>query len=597
MPKIPRGTLLTAIVYLVLSSAFCWPLFAQSLANAHGDWDQHIFYYASVLKNAAFGDLPFWNPWYCGGNVLWANPQVSLVSPVYLLALVMPLTLAMKLNVLLHCLAGCLGMHLVIQRVIGVKSLPVTVFLTSLFVCSGAMALHVMAGHTVYLPALLLPLVVYGFWQAAAGDTRGFLLGSGVIGFSILNGGMHVVPFFVVLLGALGVGALAFGRRVKPLVLAVAMFAFGCGFAAPRVVPALAFLRSEAFHDVRPVKSPDYMSVEMLRTAFFDAGQDTRVKVSPGVQLYGWHEYGNYLGWFGGILALASAIWIFAFRRRREYWRETSAAHALVVVVLLTAGEFAAYAPASLLRDMPLISAFRIPSRYTMLVPLAGALCAAFAARVFEDLRVPSRWRLVVEVLCVVGVVQIVLVNRTHLRDVFILSAESQSRLFERVTPTVAEREVLTPGGPRVHRTYMLDSMMAGVSPLNCYEPLRARIVANPGPVAISGEGDVAVSESTFSPNRVTATVTVGREPARVVLNQNFVEGWSTNLGTAERDPTSLRPSVVLPPGYGGPISFTFYPPGLWVGLTIFVIAIGLSIALATRARGRIMAGLPGVFL
>ena len=221
-----------------------------------------------------------------------------------------------------------------------------------------------------------------------------------------------------------------------------------------------------------------------------------------------------------------------------------------------------------------------------MLVPLAGALCAAFAVRAFEDRRGASTWRRGVEVLCSVAVVQIVLVNRTHLRDVFILSADTQSRLFERITPTVAEREVLTPGGPRVHRTYMLDSMLAGVSPLNCYEPLRARIVAYPGPVAISGQGDVAVSDATFSPNRVTATVTVGRDPARVVLNQNFAEGWSTNVGPAERDPKSRLPSVAVPAGYSGPISFTFVPPGLWAGLAIWVIAIGLSVVV-WRSRGQ----------
>lgn len=595
MPRIDRQTSLTFSLYVVLSAVFCWPLFAQPLANAHGDWDQHIFYYASVLKNAAFGDLPFWNPWYCGGNVLWANPQVSLVSPVYLLALVMPLTLAMQLNVLAHYVAGCIGLHLLIQRFVGVRSLAVTAFLVSLFVFCGAIAMHVMSGHSVYLPALLLPFVVYGFWQAAGGNTRGVLLGSAVIAFSILNGGMHVVPFFAVLLGALGVGALVFGRRLKPLALAAAMVGLGCALAAPRIVPAMAFIRSEAFHDVRPVKSPDFMSVEMLRTAFFDASQDTRVKLSSGVQLYGWHEYGNYLGWFGGITMAGSAIWIVAFRRRRDWWHELSVALALVVAVLLTAGEFAPYAPASLLRDMPLISSFRIPSRYTMLVPLAGALCAAFAFRAFEARPGPTIWRRAVEVLCIVGVVQLVLVNRAHLRDVFILPAETQSRLFERITPTVAEREVLTPGGPRVHRTYMLDSMLAGVSPLNCYEPLRARIVANPGPVAISGQGDVAVSEPSFSPNRVAANVAVGGGPARVVLNQNFAEGWSTNVGRVERDPKTLLPSVVLPAGYRGPVSFRFAPPGLWVGLAIFVIAAGGSIAVATRASGRIMARPPGV--
>ena len=42
-----------------LSTWFCWPLFADPLAAAPGDWDQHILCYAAVLRNAAYGDLPF----------------------------------------------------------------------------------------------------------------------------------------------------------------------------------------------------------------------------------------------------------------------------------------------------------------------------------------------------------------------------------------------------------------------------------------------------------------------------------------------------------------------------------------------------------
>jgi hypothetical protein len=411
------------------------------------------------------------------------------------------------------------------------------------------------------------------------------LLGGAVIAVSILNGGMHVVPFVVVLLGVLGAGALVFARRGTPLILAVAMFALGGAYAAPRIVPALAYIRGGDLQDVRPVKEPDYMSLEMLGIAFWDGSQDHRVKVSPGVQLYGWHEYGNYMGWFGATVALASAVWILAFRRWREHWREGSAALALIVFVLLTAGEFAAYAPASLLRDAPLLSSFRIPSRYTMLVPLAGALCAAFAARGVEERRLAPRWRRVIEMACIAGVIQLVLVNRAHFRDVFVLPADTQWRLFEPVTPTVAEREVLTPGGPRVHRTYMLDSMLAGVSPLNCYEPLQVRKVAFPGPVGIRGEGDVSFAAQTFSPNRVAATAMVGSGPVRVVLNQNYADGWSANVGNVEPDPSSRQPSVMLPAGYVGPVVFGFRPPGLLPGLAIGIIAVALSVVPALRGR------------
>jgi hypothetical protein len=577
-----RSTLTYLGVYVALSTAFCWPLFAQPYATGTGDWDQHLFYYASVLRNSAYGDLPFWNPWYCGGNVLWQNPQVSLVSPVYLLTLVMPLALAMKLNVLGHYVVGCLGMHLLVRRIVGVRSPVVVVYLVSLFVFSGAIALHLGAGHSDFLSMFWLPTVVYCFFRATEGRTRSLLLGGAILGFSILNGGPHVVPLAAVLLGGFGLGAMVFGRTLKPMVLAVVISVLGCVYAAPKLVPAWSFVTSADFQDRRPVKHPDFMSLDMIRHALWDQSQGTPTRLSPGVQLYGWQEYGNYMGWFGAGLALASAGWILVFRRRREHWREASAALGLVAVLLLAAGEFAAFAPANLMRSLPFFSSFRIPSRHILLVPLVGAICMAVVARVLEGVHVRgfSAWRRLIEILCVVAVCQLVLVNREQLREVFILPPDgAASRLFERPTPTNAERDVPRTGGPdRVLSTNMLGSMLAGVSPLNCWEPLQLKKAAALGPAVISGAGAISVSDSTFSPNRVAATVAVGQAPVRVVLNQNFADGWSSSIGPVERDPASGRPSVLLPAGYSGTVAFTFVPPGLWIGMTVWMLAVALSI-------------------
>ena len=564
-------------VYFGLCGLFCWPIFVQPLAQGAGDWDQHTLYYAAVMRDAAFGDLPFWNPWYCGGNVLWANPQTSLVSPVYLLALAVPITLAMKINVLAHYVAGCIGMHLVVRRLVGLESLAVVVYVVSLFVFSGAIALHLAAGHTIYLPVLLLPFLVYCFWRAADGRPRSALLGAVVFGFSILNGGSHVVPLAAVLLGGMGVAALVAGRTPRPLIVAAVILILGCAYAAPRIVPVMAFIRSPYFQDTRPVKEPDFMSLDMLRVSFWNPEQHAiKAKVTPGVQLYGWQEYGNYMG-AGATLALVSAAWILVFRWR-AHWREVSTALLLVVALLLTAGEFAPYAPARWLRTLPLISNFRIPSRYTLLVSLTGALCVAFAARAWENLQPASRWRWLVALACVAGIGEIVLVNRRAFDNVFVLAADTQSRLFERTAPTVSEHQFGTPGGPRVHRSYMLDSMLAGVSPLDCYEPLKVKSVAQPGPMAITGEGDVTMTDQTFSPNRVTARAVVGTEPARVLLNENFTAGWTSNAGRVRAALPTRQPSVELPAGYSAIVSFSYVPPGLWMGLGILAVAVSLSV-------------------
>ena len=573
-------------VYVALCAAFCWPLFADPAAAGSGDWDQHLFYYASVLRNAAFGQWPLWNPWYCGGNVLWANPQVSLVSPVYLLALVMPLALAMKLNIVGHYVLGCVGMHLVLRRIVGVRSPFVLVYLVCLFVFSGAMAMHLAAGHSDFLSVFWLPLLVYCFWRAIDGHVRSVLFGGAVLGFTILNGGPHAVPLAAVLLGALGCGAIATRRSVKPLLLAMAIVALGCVYAAPKLVPGALLLRSTDFHDTRPVKHPDAMSVPMLAHALFDASQGTATRLNRDVQLYGWQEYGNYLGWFGAGLILITGAWILVFRWRPEYWIELSVAVASVLILLLTAGEFASWSPASVMNHLPFFSSFRIPSRHIILLPLVGSICVAFAVRVLESGSRFKTWRLAVDVICLVGVCQLALVNRAHFRDAFVLPPiDAESRLFERGDLVVAAQELPGPGPAGVLRTNMVGSMLAGVSPLNCWEPLQMKKVAQPGPATIvlagvsAGVANAAtLTDAAFSPNRISATATVGPQPARVVLNQNFAEGWTSNLGAVDRDPDSGRPSVVLPAGYTGTVAFSYTTPGLWLGLIIFAVAVAVSI-------------------
>ena len=163
--------------YLVVSVAFCSPLFAQPLALGVNDWDQHLFYYGSVLKNVVeYGQMPFWNPWYCAGNVMWQNPQIAILSPVYPLAMVMPLQLAMKLNIVLHYWIGFVGAHLLMTQATGLMLQPLVVLLATIVTAAGATAIHLTAGHSVFLPGLYLPLLLYFLLRAIDGGQRGNVL-------------------------------------------------------------------------------------------------------------------------------------------------------------------------------------------------------------------------------------------------------------------------------------------------------------------------------------------------------------------------------------------------------------------------------------
>src|SRR3954467_10630111 len=122
----------------------CAPLFVQPNGVGHYDWDQHLFYYASVLKSVIeYGQFPFWNPWYCGGNVLWQNPQVPLLSPVFPLAMIVSLPLAMKINIVLHSWIGLVGMHLLLTTALGLTFAPAVWYLAIVATLAGGPAMHI----------------------------------------------------------------------------------------------------------------------------------------------------------------------------------------------------------------------------------------------------------------------------------------------------------------------------------------------------------------------------------------------------------------------------------------------------------------------
>ena len=43
--------------------------------------------HAAVLSVKRFGQLPLWNPWYCGGLSAMGEPQARFASPTFLLSL------------------------------------------------------------------------------------------------------------------------------------------------------------------------------------------------------------------------------------------------------------------------------------------------------------------------------------------------------------------------------------------------------------------------------------------------------------------------------------------------------------------------------
>ena len=561
-------------LYGVLSTIFCWPLFEFPNGLGISDWDQHFFYYGSVLKNAVeYAQLPFWNPWYCGGNVLWQNPQIAVLSPVYPLTSVMSLALAMKINIVLHYWVGFIGMHLLLTRILQLSYLPLVVYLASIFTLGGGIVLHLNAGHSVFLPAFYLPLLLFLFLRCLRTERpRDALPAAAVLALTIYNGGLHIVPIVVVAIGGIGLTAAVVRRRWRPLLLGVLVGIAGVGYTAPKLLPITLFVGSDQFSDERTgLEVLDRMNVRMMLRSYLDPYQNRSLRVGD-FQRHGWFEYGDYIGGLAAILTAASIVWILMHWKHADNWLGLSFAVTTVLLLLFSAGEFSRFAPASLTAHVPLFSSFRVPSRYTIAVPLLAALTIGWAARSMAmETALAGGARLFVGLVCAMAALQLLAENRVHFNGVFPIAPLDHG--FRLLTgPNTFEIDQTT--SPYGSSSPMLRALVNGQSFYHCYESLQLRHTADADHAIVFGDDNSRISDTTFSPNRIEFSVVNGRQPSRITLNQNYARGWKSSAGPMTPDPRDGKPSVVLAPGQAGKYAFVFVPPGLWLGLGVFASAM-----------------------
>jgi hypothetical protein len=579
------------IGYLALTAYFLWPLLKSWTQLGLYDWDVVLLYYAAVFKSVyEFGSLPFWNPWYCGGHVLWQNPQVALLSPMYPLLLIAPLPVAMKLNVLLHYLVGFAGMHLLLTRQLGVTYPPTILVLASLFTLAGGPALHLAVGHATFLPYFYLPWLLLLFLSALeTGRIRYATMAAGVVALMLFNGGLHIAFMSGVAFATFALAASVLRRDWRPLALIVIVGIGACLFYSPQLLPISAFLGNPGFVDGRSLnRAGDRMTMAMLEHSLVDPYQYLRLRLEEGS--HGWHEYGNYIGSFGALILAASFVWLLLNRPGRERWLAASLAAAAAAALALAMGEFSAYAPFALISQLPVVSSLRVPSRFSLMFVFFGTATAGAVARHLEGewlagdgrgLRGLGRF---VTVLALLGIGFLASVNREHLGYSFPLAdLRSSFHLLQRPPAPLRDATTQGFGGD----SPMTRAIMQNRDVLACYEPLsQSGQIRSDKPVVFADEGRGAgagnVSDISFSPRRVEFTV-MSNAPTRLFLNQRYVPGWRSDLGPIAVDPDSTLGFVTLPAATNGRFAMWFTPPRLAEGLALF--GLGVLLALVTWNR------------
>ncbi|MEM1416267.1 MAG: hypothetical protein AAGH15_15270 [Myxococcota bacterium] len=551
-----RRRILGGASALLVAAAFWAPALWRWRRTGYGDWQQFLHQW-EVVRVAALrhGELALWNPWHCGGTLIFEDPQAQGYGPLFwLLALPFGSNAGSKVFLLLHCALGFASMFVACRRLLGTTQAAAAVG-ALLFAGSGFFAWHGSGGHSAFLPFYFAPLLLLA-WREAAQRLDAALLVALIMAWTLWEGGVYPFPFFCLLLALDGIGQLATPREgatraglVKAGALVIALMAFlGAWRLLPIVDTMTRYPRPTSGNDV--VSLAELADMLLAREHAYRFGHE-----------YVWAEYGAFvgvvafsLGLLGLVVAARRAPWVFA---------------GALLYGAMCLGEASPFHPWPLLHRLPFFDSLRVPSRFAVFLTLFLGFAAAMGFEVLLRRVRPAKLRTALGVLVPLAI------------SVELLTAHGPVVDRWRGAPLaeLGEEEPyrLTPGNE--YGGYA-SFPARGVSTRGCYTGMSY--------AAARGLREGDVPQASLRGGRVEAvsrtanTITVAleaRAEATLVLNQTFAEGWEASAGEARADALG-RIEVAGVPAGTSEVTLRYRPRSLraaaslsLVGCVLFALA------------------------
>jgi hypothetical protein len=541
------------------------------------DWDvQAAHRYLVRLSLLRYHEFPAWNPFACGGFPAWGYVEgdTAVVSPFLPAYLWLPLSVAIRVEVLGMAAIGAAGAYLVASRF--TESHAARALVAALWAVNGRWALQAAAGHTWHLAYAWTPLCLYFFERARGPRRRVADLAAAGACFAMLvyAGGIYPLPHTALGLGIYALVLATLERSPRPLATLAAVGLVAVGLAAPKLLPLL-----DGFGKApRLIESKETMDLGALYAMLTsrDQGFYARpARVSP----YGWHEWGIYIGLPGlGLLALG---FVFVEGRRESALKALAA-----LFVLLGFGAFHPDAPWSWLHEHgPVFRSQHVPSRFLYPAVLALALVAAAGlGRAITRQRARLPWLDLAATIVVffIGLDVAHVAQRPMAAAMWMVPPDAipadRAFHFEREPPFQYKKRDWA--GP------MYLAMLGNTGVLNCYgtppfDRKGARATSDPryqGEVHVEGQGTARIAA--WSPNRVIIDVEGAAPGSLLVYNMNYDEGWRADTGPV----VPFENAVATPLTAGSArVVFWYRPPFLGAGLLLGAATAALLVALRRR--------------
>ena len=490
-------------------------------------------------------ELPLWNPYYCGGMYALGTPQSRFASPTFFISLIFG---AVAGQAFIAFLMSVLGMEGFFQYAKTRTSSALGPFLGApIFALNGFMASSFFRGWINFYGFLLLPWVLFGIGQAARGRYRGVFVVSAAFAVIVGFGGTYSGPIaglFAVIEGA----RLIIEKRRRIAFRRLAFFVFLSGisallFSAFRLYPVFDTLYSAP----RIMAGAPGHSFPVLMSMLFK----TAAPKGGEVGVFG----AMYLGILPLLLALPG---IFS--------RKGAIAAALIALSLWTAtGYEYGFSPFVALRELPLFSTLRYPERFLFVACFFAAELTAFGVdRLLIFGRRLNPAKALIPIAAAIALVSLYLqIQNAHTLFGSMRSAAQPAEKHQAFRQARGNRWALG----------YFPSISRGS--LSCWE-------AYPDNMSPLLKGDLPqeeyllepdkgrVTRKRWSPNRIELAATAS-EPTRLIVNQNWHQGWRTSIGEVVNHQGLL--AVDIPAG-NHTVTLRFRPKSALVGTAISLLSL-----------------------
>jgi len=520
------------------------------------DWDLFTTLHAAAVSAITdYGQFPFWNPYIGGGNILFAHPEVPILNPLFGLLLFFGPLVGLKLQIIAVYFIGLIGFYK-LSRQLGISFygafIPPLVYMLSSY-----LTLHISAGHIPFHYFSILPWLVL-FYKKSLDRPIHILSAGAAVAFIILGSGA-AVPLLFSLFFLFLISLFDIDREYKlrpPLYVAGAGI---CGllFAAVKFFPMYDYLSRYPWIPEGTVQTTPLW---VLPKMFFSINQSPFADHIQGY-VWGWHEYGAFIGPLVIILAVLGLI--FRFRKDWAYLV------LLIISLVLVLGSFLPpFSPWDILHKLPGFESIRVPSRFALLAVFALAVLAGRGADVVMSLFKFRKGALTAVIFAAV--------LGTHLFVCLPILAETFTRRPEFPKSDPEFRQSV--GDPnRMYSAFLANRGTIRAAWLSAYRHGRGILDYNNQVSEWYSDGNaVQVLRRDFTPNRIIFDLDAGRG-GTLVISQGYDTGWRRADGKrveSFQDLVTLR----VEPG-DKKAEIYYYPDYFNLGLLVSVVSILAALA------------------